>query len=65
MQKEKQYYQGIVERTRFEKESEDRKIQEQRRRVNQYGDELKRQIQDQRANKLRQFEMSEQERRLN
>ena len=33
--------------------------------MNIYGDELKQQIQDQRANKLRQFEMSDQERRLN
>ena len=65
LQKEKQYYKDIVERTQFERQNEERKIQEYKRKISQYGDDLKRQMQDQRASKLRQYEMSDQERRLN
>ena len=54
-----------MDRTQFERNNEEKKIKDYKRKITQYGDELKQQMQDQRANKLRQYEMSEQERRLN
>ena len=39
--------------------NEEKKIKDYKRKITQYGDELKQQMQDQRANKLRQYEMSE------